>query len=354
MTNEKKDLSTKYFPILERFFNHGKASKLVEVDFKKSIWQFVFRYKKEFSIVFILEGLLHAFLTLLPLLLVTTVNSRRLDYFVYVILLWLFFVVSPFFNMQIYTRITAEIMQSVYYSAVKFFLTVDPIFHTTKSSGQIIAKVNRGSEAYEDLFDIFLFDILKIVVALVTIITAIFYINFQAGFVVLISITIIGIFSIVAKYYSSKILTPAEIRADDRKKAIGLESLSQNNYIRAAFATPEQDIKVAQKSIKMVSVNRAVWMSNIGVDVITRFFYICSFFILAVFVMGQVEQGSLEVNLAIGVFLSYFQGAGGLWTIGRSVQKFTDRMERIQDLFKFINEFGKQTFPVLEKTEIKK
>lgn len=349
MTNEKNDLSTKYFPILERFFNRGKTSKLVEVDFNKSIWQFVFRYKKEFSMVFVVEGLLHAFLTLLPLLLVTTVNSRRLDYFVYVVLVWLFFVVSPYFNLQVYARISAEIMQSVYYSAVKFFLTVDPIFHTTKSSGQIIAKVNRGSEAYEDLFDIFLFDILKIVISLITMISAIFFINFQAGLVALISITVIGIFSIVAKYYSSKILTPAEILADDAKKAIGLESLSQNNYIRAAFATPEQDHKVAKKSLKMVSVLRAVWMGSISMDVITRFLYICSFLILGFVVMKQVEQGVVEISLAIGLFLSYFQGAGGLWTIGRSVQKFTDRMERIQDLFKFINDFGKQTYPVLEK-----
>lgn len=347
MIKEQNELSEKYYPILEKFFNGSKSSKLAPVYFKKSIWQFVFLYKKEFSIVFLLEGLLHVFLTLLPLSLVNLISLRRIDYFIYFAIAWLFFVISPYFNMKIYARITAEIMQSVYYAAVKFFLTVDPIFHSTKSSGQIIAKVNRGSEAYEDLFDIFLFNILQISITLITAISAIFYINFKSGLVALFSIIIIGIFSTYVKHFSNEVLVSAEIEADDSKKATGLENLSLNNYIRATFATAEQDKKMKNKALKMVAVLKTVWMGNITLDIMTRFLYVVSFSILGFVVMNQVANSQLELIPAAGIFLAYFQGAGGLWTIGRSVQKFTDRMKRIQDLFDFIRGFGKQTYPVL-------
>lgn len=348
MNTEKASLAQKYFPTVENFFNPKGANNLVPVDFKKSIWQFVWLKKFQFIAIFLLEALMYVFLTALPLVLVSIVNLKRLDYFIYFMLVWVFFNILPFFNISTYARITAEIMQSVYYSAVQFFLKVDPIFHTTKSSGQIIAKVNRGSEAYEDLFDIFLFDILKITVSMTTSVLTIIYINLQLGLVALATVIIITIFSVVSKYFSNKILIQAEIEADDKKKEVGMESLTLNNYIRSTFATTEQDLKVKRKSLKMVSVLTTVWMGNISLDVISRLIYLVGFSIIGFITISQVISEAFTPLLGIGILLAYYQGSRDVWTIGRSIQKFTDRMQRITDLFKFINTFGVQTYPVLE------
>lgn len=69
-------------------------------------------------------------------------------------------------------------MYSISYNANRYFLTVDPVNHSTRSSGKIIAKVVRGSESVEDFLDFIIYDILSALVRFITVIAVLFYYHF--------------------------------------------------------------------------------------------------------------------------------------------------------------------------------
>jgi ABC-type multidrug transport system fused ATPase/permease subunit len=337
-----------FYPKLEKFTRFQNRIEIFEVDFEKPWWHILLKQKGYLIPQVLNEIFLIAFLTLIPLFLVQIFTFKRLDYFLIFGLVWAVMNLIPWFVFwSFYAPMVSQSTQSIYFSAVKYFLTVDPIFHSTRSSGQIIAKVTRGSEVFEDLIDRALFDLMKIFVGLIT--TIITFIFLEKSFAILacISYFIIGFFSILFRNWATQVTVPVMIQADDLKKEIGVESLSANSYIRSSFATPEQVLKIKSKSYKNGLVLATMWMSHITADMIVRMIYIVSFTLIGLFAINKIQQG-FDPILAGTIMVTYYFGSRDLWTFGRFLGKFLENVQKLEDLFTFIRGFGKQSYPVLD------
>jgi ABC-type multidrug transport system fused ATPase/permease subunit len=337
-----------FYPKLEKITRFQNRIKIFDVDFEKPWWHIILRQRKVIIPLVLNEIFLVSFLTLIPLFLVQIIAFQRIDYFIIFSIVWAIMNLIPWIVFWLtYAPMVSQSTQSIYFSAVKYFLTVDPIFHTTRSSGQIIAKVTRGSEVFEDLVDRALFDLMKIFVGLIT--TIITFIFLEKSFAILASISyfIVGFFSIVLRNWATQITVPQMIQADDLKKEIGVESLSANNYIRSSFATPEQVLKIKSKSYKNGLVLSNMWMAHLTGDMIVRMMYIISFLLIGVFAFNKIQNG-FDPILASTIIVTYYFGSRDLWTFGRFLGKFLENVQKIEDLFSFIRGFGKQSYPVLD------
>ena len=352
MFPSKKQLQD-FYPKLEKITRFQNRIKIFEVDFAKPWWQILLNQKRALIPQILNEIFLVAFLTLIPLFLVQIIASKRIDYFLIFASVWAVMNVIPWAVFWFfYAPLVSQSTQSIYYSAVKYFLTVDPIFHSTKSSGQIIAKVTRGSEVFEDLIDGILFDLMKIFVGLITTIVTFLFLEKEFAFLATISYLVIGFFSFLLRQWATEITVSRTIAADDSKKEIGAESLSANNYIRSSFATPEQVSKIKQKSYKNGLVLSNMWMAHLTGDMLIRMLYIFSFCLIGIFALRKIQQG-FDPLLASTIIVTYYFGSRDLWTFGRFLGKFLERQQKIEDLFSFIRGFGKQSYPVLEEDLLK-
>lgn len=346
-------LRQKYYPILEKFFGIHKNPEILDIDFQKPWWNIIWRQKSKYLITLFFETFLYVFLTLIPLIIVRIIDSKQLNYLFLFAALWLLVNILPGFYIRLYVRMCQTCVQSVYYNSVKFFLTVDPVFHSTRSSGQIIAKVNRGSDTYAEFLDIFTFDIVAKFISLATALVAVYNLDWVLGLIAIACVSTLVIISGIGRYFANIITTRERILRDDRRKEVVVESLSANNYIRSSFATPEQAQKAFKVGRKMYGADATESMTNITSDIVARCLYILSFSIISFVIFNKINFDGLSPTIAIAVLLTYYAGSRDVWNIGRTIQKLTDKMTQIQDLYVFIRGFGKQTFPVLENDVIK-
>jgi len=342
-------LRQKYYPFLEKFFGVNKNPEILEIDFQKPWWDIIWRQKSKYLITLFFETFLYVFLTLIPLIIIRVVDSGQINYLFLFVGLWLILNILPNFYIRIFVRMASTCVQSVYYSSVRFFLTVDPIFHTTRSSGQIIAKVNRGSDAYIEFLDIFTFEIVTKGISLITALVAVCTLDLSLGLLATACTFFIIMISGIGRYLATSITAREQILQDDKRKELGVESLSANNYIRSSFATPEQNQKVLKTSRKMYGVDATKSMTNITSDVITRCLYILSFLIISWNIFNQINTGKLSTALGLAILLTFYTGSRDIWSVGSTIQKLVDKITQIKDLYTFIRGFGKQTYPVLEE-----
>ena len=338
----------KVYSKLEKIFGFKKRITIFEVDFYKPWWYILVQQKWLFLSQLFNEIILKSFLTLIPLIVVSILAYRRLDLLVIFIISWVVVNLIPWIIFLFgYGPFVSQSTQSIYYSAVKFFLTVDPIFHSTRSSGQIIAKVTRGSEVFENVVDMLLFDFFGTIIGLITTIITFIYLNPQMAIIASINYLVICIVSFIFRYYSSVFTVKMNIQADDRKKEIGIESLNANNYIRSTFSTPAQLRKAKVKSFLAGVVVATMWSTHVTGDMFVRFIYVISFGIFTFVVLNKISEG-FDPIFASTIVLTYYAGSRDLWQFGRVVQKITDGVKKIEDLFSFIRDFGKQSYPVLD------
>lgn len=231
----------KFYNFVDRTEKFDKRMKLLPVDFKKPWWDIIFRQKKIALLVFSTQLIWTIFDSVFPILIGFAALKLDLTLFLVIMVARMLFTWGYNYMFSKNTLFQIQTMNSVELAANEFFLTVDPLFHTTKSSGQIVSKINRGSSAYEDLLDLVSFELLGILTSLITIIITMFTFNFQIGLIALSFLSAIVTFNISAQIYRTKIFQPQKIIAVDKFKVNSLETLLQAPFIRAIFASNEQN-----------------------------------------------------------------------------------------------------------------
>jgi ABC-type multidrug transport system fused ATPase/permease subunit len=238
--------------------------------------------------------------------------------------------------------------QSIAYWSYRYFLTVDPIFHTTKSSGQIISKIGRGSNDFIDLMLSILGSIIPVVTGFVTIIITLAKYNLELGVVSLVAFISISIVNGVMGIAGAKSFKKQVIKVQDKVSSVVVENLQQNALIRSTFATTEQDQKNKQLSLDTMVVRATMWL-GFGVSItVTRLLYVLASFILAVLIIKFIDQGVLKPEVGLTLLVTFVNGSNQILMLGRTLRDLTDKYLSITDLFDFIRSFGKQTYPVLE------
>jgi ABC-type multidrug transport system fused ATPase/permease subunit len=322
--------------------------KILPVDFQKPWWDIILRQKKLALFAVISQFIGSIFDSIFPILVGYAVTTLDINLFIIVMIIRLTIIWVYNVMLRYNAIFQNQTMSSIDFNANQYFLTVDPIFHTMKSSGKIISKISRGSKSYEDVLDIVSFELLGIVTSLITVAITMFTFGWQIGLASLGFLSFIAIFNISAQVYRTKTFQPRRIKAHDQLKAIQVETLMQAPFIRAIFASTEQINKNKYATVGAMFKDTLGWQAGTYVNIITRTIYVISVFIIGYLVLMQAKNGTLSTVLALSIILAYSSGTSGILSIGNMVKRLTSSLSDINDLFEFIRGFGKQTFPVLE------
>lgn len=338
------------FNKLEKWFGFYKYSNLIEVDFDKPIWDI---YKSTKGLLFIVSicVLIREIATaLLPGVLVFIILSQSFSSLVYLAILAL--VVTIVFYLEYYFAaiLLNKLTFSVHFSAQKFFLTTDPINQSTRSSGQIISKVERGSNSVSTLVEVSFVDLLPMVATMLASLIPLYFFDFKIGFWLSVFLVIIVIFNTYFRLYVVDKFQPIGIKFEDIFKAVSVENLSQVMLIRSVFSSEDQIKKQSNNGKNAASKWATVWQLLHSSDLIMYFLSYVSIAVLSWYLLTNPNIFSQEV--AVALVTNYIFAINKLSLAGSRIKKFAVNKANLEDLFKFIRNFGKQTFPVLENEKL--
>ena len=331
-----------------RFTNLDKKGQLGNIDFTKPWWS-IFTQRKAF-VAFMLSGRIVAsvIITLLPLFIGFAISSKKFSSFGFLLLVWVCSESWRYITLYFTSKFIASIISGLRYRAYKFFLTVDPIYHATKMSGEIFGKIERCAFAYEEFVDSAVYDILPILVGMTTVIISFFILNLTLGLIAFCFIIFLAFLNSSMVLFNSLAFERRVIDADDAVKASSMESLIQIQFIRSYFATNEINKGLKGKSRFFMANDGTYYISFHTAIYINRLFYAVSLCVIGLYVLSMIKQGTVSVVVGTTFLVTYIHGTYHIIKIGKRTQKFVRSIARITDLFDFIRHFGTQTFPVLK------
>jgi ABC-type multidrug transport system fused ATPase/permease subunit len=351
MMQNKNKIADFYHNTIYKFFNQFGGAKILEVDFQKPWWDIIWqqKYTIAFSVSFFtFQSIL---ITLNPLVFGYLLTAGHFEWILYFIGFWLFMSVFQIWITYLFDLASIRTILSAEFSAHKYFLTVDPVFHSTRSSGQILNKINKACGAFDPIFEIFTFSILNAVFGLITVVSAICFVDLRLGIITGICLTVMVTFSSWTEVVRNNIFETRNIPIDDKLKSTLLENLAQNSMIRSSFATDLQLNKTLFDNAAVFRSTIASWNASSLNNILRRviFWIFTSYLCFELF--NMIKIGKMDAVIGAGLLVTYFAAYNSMAHIGGQIKNFLQSKTRITDLWKFINEFGSQTFPVLEIVE---
>ena len=154
MLDRFKHLTEPYYHFWLRLAHIRKKASIFPIDFKKH-WLRVIGTKKVYLFVSMLcVTVIQSFYAIYPMFFAEIMEQVNFTYFLYLVAFWLFIIFLEFISVYCAALLEIQCINSVLFNAFKHFLTVDPLYHTLKQTGNLFAKVERCARAYEDLLDI--------------------------------------------------------------------------------------------------------------------------------------------------------------------------------------------------------
>jgi ABC-type multidrug transport system fused ATPase/permease subunit len=342
-----QNLADKYYQWWMRLADFKSKVRLYAIDFKKPWWSIIAKQKKYITYIILAETIDNIFYYVIPLSIGYLIATKQLSYFFIFIIGWLIAISIEYLALYYSSIVHMQTGHSILYSAHQFFLTVDPIYHTTRSSGKIIGKIDRGVNAFEEFIDLIAFELLTTIIGLATVTIAFFKFNTKLGLLALSIIIFIGIFNTVLQFLSTQAFEPRVIQASDKLNAVSLENLSQISYIRSCFASNEIDQTLRGSNISMMDTTGTSWLAFSALSFATRFAFILGILILGSYLIMLIHEGKLSIEWGSALLITFINGSYETMRVGKKIKRFLKAITRIKDLFSFIKDFGKQTFPVL-------
>jgi len=342
-----KQLTEKYYNFWVQLNTRNTILHILPVDFNKSWLTVIWTQKKYFLGALFSEIFVQVFYTLVPLLIGWILEQRQFTYFTYLILFWLLAIAGELLSMYCSIILQIQCINSVQYHAYRFFLTVDPIHHTLRSTGKLFAKIERGARSYEDFLDLLMLDLVPTIISVITVVSSFVWVDPRLGLLTLVLLIIMSVISITLTLITGFAFEKKLIDADDTLKALGTESLNQVQLIRSAFASSQIDERVGKGSKALMLTESSAWLASTTSMFITRIMYLLSVFILGSALFPALKSGTMSTLVATTILLTYIRGTYEVIKIGRRLRKLLKSVTRINDLFSFVQNFGKQTFPVL-------
>lgn len=340
-----------YYEFCLRVANLKQKAKILPVNFQGHWTAILFSQKRLLIIALLCEAVIQVFYTLYPLLIGFILAQGQYRYFFYLALTWLCVIIIEFIGQYYSALLEIQCINSIQFNAFQFFLTVDPLYHTMKASGKLFAKIERAARAYEDFIDIALWDILPVIVSVTAVIISLFITDPLMAVVALCMLLLNALINITTSLFTSATFEQRVIDADDAAKTLSVESLTQVQLIRSSFATQEITAEGKQRSKEMMYTEGTAWLAFIAAITVSRLTYLLSIFALGMIILSSISRGALTVLGATTLLLTYINGTYEIIQIGRRLRKIIRASTRISDLYTFIGEFGKQTFPVLPVEE---
>jgi ABC-type multidrug transport system fused ATPase/permease subunit len=343
---------TQYSNFFTKLYNYKNRIKMRPVDFTKPWWAIVWQQKAIILMLILTFGLVNFYDSIMLVWIAQALESQDLKQLIWIIggRIVLIFVVAFVLNFNPILQMVS--IQSVFYSANKLLLETDPIFHTTKSSGIIISKANKGSAAYEDVLDIITFEILPLFISVITTVFILFSYNGRIGLVSALMVIIFTSISLFWTSFNNRVFKPICIEAEDKLSEIAVESMQQTTYIRSTFATKEQ-LNQINSSIGDYTTKEATrWQASGFGYLVLRALFFGSILVISSMILIEIQLKSISVTTGLALVTTYFISLSNIRNIGEQIKRLTASHSRITDLFEFMRTFGKQTFPVLDENQI--
>lgn len=341
-----QQLSQRYYKLLSRLFKMDKHAKLIPVDFNQPWWLLFKKQWRSICTVAALEACNNIFLSM-PALILEYFLLRGTVYFGYFVLLWgvilLLELVADFHS----TKVMVQCLQSVSYAANQHLLQVDPIFHQSSTKGKVLAKIYRGSEAFQEIFRSAIYEILSLAIGVITVVVSFLTIDVQLGLLALGLLTFLTVLSVGLFLFSAKVLVPIRIDADDKVKNAGTESLMQMTLIRSTFSAHQIDTKLQHINKKRLSIEGNSLRSYDIISSLSKIVYVGIFALIGLFVIKLINAGTITQTTGVALMVTFFSGTYQLLQVGQFIYRFKDQLMRANDLFYFMRSYGQQTFPVM-------
>lgn len=340
----------RYYQLFYRLFNIKNYQSLFPIDFDKEWWRFFASQKLRLVLVITPQILKKALDTLTAFLLGIILVNQRVDWLFYFVGVW-FLVILLVYISDFNFALVQVSTQSVQYYAHQFLLKIDPIFHATRSTGQILAKIERAQTAYRELLDITIHDLLLTGTGMFTVVFTFWRYNPALALLTCGLLFLLAFFAIASSIFNNTVFITRHLQAEDAVRSTGVENLSQVTLIRSTFAGDEAMHKLYQCTQKSVRIERASWGSFYLLNVIMRFIYFSIFLLLALYLFCLISKGVITSLTGTTLLITFFRGTYDITKIGRRVYWCINATSRINDLFSFLRTFGHQTFPALSDAE---
>jgi len=269
-------LAEKYYRWCSRVIGLEKTVQLRIVNFDKPWWSIVTERWFLWSIITSGRIVTAAFITLVPLFIGKALESGTASSFGWLFVVWVLMEVWRIAAVYLFDVEQGRISYGVQYSAYRFFLGVDPIYHAMRTSGRLFAKIERGARAYELLVMSVVYEFLPIIIGMVTVVVSFFALKASIGFIAFCFLSFLTCFNLAAILFNSFVFESKFIMADDEMKATSMESLTRIELVRSCFATNELDKLVRRQNRVAAAVFSTNWVTVAVIMLITRIGYALS------------------------------------------------------------------------------
>lgn len=346
-----KNLPNSYRQFWQNTLKLEEKMTLHEIDFEKSWWAAIMTEKWKFIGVIIVKIINSLFTQVAPLMLAYFIENLMFWRLAIIILggRVLLMAFEIFLNYYNSTLLQLNIRQSVAYSANKFFLTVDPIWHSTRESGKIISKVQKASWSFEDILDIICFQITPLIISLFSASVILYRYERTLGITSILFVGFVTTFVLGMELLNHKSLNAQKIEKEDELKQTEVENLQQTKYIRSIFATDMQIEKLKTQNIISMAITGTKWMATDFVFIIITMLYYLGIVIISYQVINLIQSNQITVVTGIALVITFYTSGSWVFQVGNMTKNFTHHYGNIQDLYKHIRQYGKQTFPVTDK-----
>lgn len=330
-----------------------KTIAIFSIDFTKPWWLLIMRQKWVFLTILTVVTIIQVFWSIVPFVAAKIFEAPTPLACLILLGTWLFIdMLCSLVRVHLNTFFQLSIIHSIYHNAYSYLLTIDPHYHLYRSSGAVIAKIERGARSYEDFLDFITFELIPLIMGLGVVLgTFAYYSWILTGVMALFIGAILGV-----GYYFSHYRYPAwekvKLAKDDAFKGLALENLMQISFIRSTFATAMRNNKLYNAIIDNVTTESSVWFCYGYLFTGLAILYNFSLIVLALFLFSYIQAGLITITAAVGLFMVYIQSSKDLVRFGRLLRKIMHSKAAIKDLFSFIPTVGTQTFPVLGPSSI--
>jgi ATP-binding cassette, subfamily B, bacterial len=319
----------------------------VSIDFSKPWWKLIVDQK------FLVGGVAGIFMisalfwSMVPLLIAYVLRSE--DSLLYGALLfgWFCIEVARSYALDLNAQFQLRCIYSIYQNAHEQLLMVDPLYHSQRSSGAILGKIDRAARGYEDLLDRITFDIGPLIVSLTSTIVATGFYSFWLA--LSIGIIFVGMF-FIGYYFSHDFINTREqefIKSDDVFRSVAVENLAQIHLIRSSFASDYTIKKLAFSLNATMYSEEKLWTSYVRASLCLALFYLLALGVLLGVLLFLIKHGSASIPGAIGLVVAYIQNTQPILKIVGPLRKYIRSSAAIRDLWFFMPFFGKQSYPVV-------
>lgn len=331
-----------------RLTNFGSKARLIPIDFRKPWWRVIWRQKFALTANLACDTVDNIFKTLLPMLIGSAIASGNYTTFAWIVIGWISSFVIEALGFVAGSRLQSQTIHSVTYAAHQKLLRIDPIFHTSRRTGKILSKIEQAAHAYEDFLDIALFELFPMGASLITVTVVLAQVDLYLGLTGLIMLLGVGTLSIVCTMFVLSVFEKPQIRAYDELKAQSTENLTQINLVRSSFASDEVDRVLQEKNLKVVANEGTAWVAFVFGRLLIKVTYGATLLVLGLKLVAAIKAQTLSPLLAATLVITYIRGSYEMIRVGRMVFYFFKSLNRIRELFTFMQNFGEQSYPVLE------